>query len=156
MPLRYDIKGYLKHIKLFHAHQSGFQLTCGIGGCKRSFTNFRTFQDHVSAVHKHQNQLVNITNIDISTPAVQNSDNELVEYPGSSSDVSPSMMSCDENDAPSPFEAMQKSSALFMLGLKERHKLPQAVVQQILDGVTILTQTRLNVLQSEVAYCITS
>ena len=56
----------------------------------------------------------------------------------------------NENASKDDFEAMQKSSALFMRGLKEQHKIPQAVLQQILDGVTILTQTRLSVLQSEV------
>lgn len=45
---------FLKHIKLFHAHQAGFKITCGISGCQRSFTNFGTFQNHVSGLHKHQ------------------------------------------------------------------------------------------------------
>ena len=31
-----------------------------------------------------------------------------------------------------------------MLGLKEKHKIPQAVLQEILHGVTNLTQIRLN------------
>ena len=169
LPLGYDVKGYLKHIKLFHAHQSGFKLTCSIGGCKRSFTNFRTFQDHVSAAHKYQNQLVNITNTDTSAADVCNGDYDhehhdlaSLENPdcssssSSSSDSGPFMMtdlmetSCKQNVTPNPIEVLQKSSALFMLGLKEKHRLPQAVLQQILDGVTILTQTRLSVLQLEV------
>ena len=120
----------------------------------------------MSAAHKHQNQLVNITNIDTTAADVHNGDHgnhdQLVslENPDSSnSDSSPSMLtdlmqtSCDENATPNPFEVLQKSSALFILGLKERHRLPQAVLQQILDGVTILSQSRLNVLQSEVLIC---
>ena len=38
--LHFDLTGFLKHLKLFHAHQAGFRVTCGISGCQRSFSNF--------------------------------------------------------------------------------------------------------------------
>ena len=43
------------------AHQAGFKVTCGISGCQRGFTNFRTFQDHVFALHRHQLDPSNVT-----------------------------------------------------------------------------------------------
>ena len=49
--LRFNIKGYIQHIRLFHAHQVDFKITCGIGGCQRSFTNCGTFINHVYGVH---------------------------------------------------------------------------------------------------------
>ena len=92
LQLRYDIKGSPKHIKLLHAHQSGFKITCGISGCKRTFTNFRTFQDHVSATHKHQNQFSDITNTTTSD------EHQLTvvhfDSPSTSTD---SLLSTDEN-----------------------------------------------------------
>ena len=161
LQLRYDIKGYLKHIKLLHAHQLGFKIACGISRCKRTFTNFRTFQDHVSATHKHQNQFSDITNTTTSD------EHQLTvvhfDSPSTSTD---SLLSTDENIyVPSAIpsseitydritennlQVIQKSSALFMLGLKEKHKIPQAVLQEILHGVINLTQIRLNALHSDV------
>ena len=49
--LRFNIRGYIQHICLFHAHQANFQVTCGIEGCQRSFTNCGTFSNHVYGVH---------------------------------------------------------------------------------------------------------
>ena len=37
-------------------------------------------------------------------------------------------------------DELQKSSALFLLGLKEKHQLTQATVKSIVEGVTTLTQ----------------
>ena len=158
MPLRCDIKGYLKHLKLLHAHQSGFKITYGIGGSQRSFTNFRTFEDHVSAPHKVQNQLVNITNTAISATGMDENEKHHDQLSNSMANnldslVPPITGGCIQHDtlyenaSKNDFEANPQP---FMLGIKEQHKIPQAVLQQILDGVTILTQTRLSVLHSEV------
>lgn len=46
-----DFKGLIKHLSLFHAHQPGFKVPCGIAGCSRHFTNLRTYQNHMSSVH---------------------------------------------------------------------------------------------------------
>ena len=59
--LHFDLTGFLKHMKLFHAYQAGIRVTCGISGCQRSFSNFRTFQDHVSAMHRYQQDIGNVT-----------------------------------------------------------------------------------------------
>ena len=48
-------------------------------------------------------------------------------------------------------DAMQKSSALFLLRLKEKHKLTQVTVQSIVDNVTTLTQQRISSLKLQVA-----
>ena len=47
-------------------------------------------------------------------------------------------------------ENLQRSSALFLLGLKEKHKLTQATVDSMVDGVTTLTHQNINCLRSEV------
>jgi len=41
--LKFNIKGFIQHIQLFHAHQADFHITCGIEGCQRSYTNCGTF-----------------------------------------------------------------------------------------------------------------
>ena len=47
-------------------------------------------------------------------------------------------------------ELSQKSSALFLLGLKENYKLSLVAVQGVLEGVTNLSQQQLNLLHSKV------
>ena len=162
--LKLNITTFLKHIKLFHAHQAGFKLTCGIHGCQRTFTNFRTFENHVSAMHR--------SNCDLSsTEAENNTANEDSESPSSSeclwaadfSEVETSDESEEDvetnNDPVTPddheaiqcsSELLQKSSALFLLGLKEKHKLTQVALQGVLEGVTNLNQQQLNLLHSKV------
>ena len=45
---------------------------------------------------------------------------------------------------------LQKSSALFLLGLKEKHKLTQVAIQEILEQVTSVTQQKLSFLKHQV------
>ena len=47
-------------------------------------------------------------------------------------------------------EVLQKSTALFLLGLKEKHKLTQAAVQSVVEGVTSLLQQQLDILHTQV------
>lgn len=47
--------------------------------------------------------------------------------------------------------ALQKSSALFLMGLKEEKKLTQVAMQGVVDGVTTLCQSRLCSLSEEIS-----
>ena len=144
--LNLDLPNFLKHIKLFHAHQPSFSITCGLGGCLRTFRNFRTFRDHVYATHSGDTNLTNHSASD------HGSDGNLVSGRDSySSDEDRE----DSNDgehgsAGSSSEALQKSSALFLLGLKEKHKLTQVAMQGVVEGVTSLMQGHLLALHSNV------
>ena len=51
LKINVKICDYIKHLRLFHAHQTNFNFTYGIDGCLRSFTNIGTFKNHVSAMH---------------------------------------------------------------------------------------------------------
>ena len=42
---------YLTHIRISHADVPGFKIICGLQGCKRSFTDFLTYRNHVYAHH---------------------------------------------------------------------------------------------------------
>ena len=37
----------LNHIRLVHSHDPGFNIQCSHPGCSRTFTNFRTYQNHI-------------------------------------------------------------------------------------------------------------
>ena len=49
--IKFNLPDYLRHVQLFHAHQPHLQISCGIGGCKRTFRNYSTFRNHVSDWH---------------------------------------------------------------------------------------------------------
>ena len=57
-----------------------------------------------------------------------------------------------ENIASQPpdYLQLQKSSALLLLGLKEKYKLPQSTVQGIVHGITSLLQQQMDTLKSQV------
>ena len=143
--LHLNLTGFLKHVKLFHAHQAGFKITCGINGCQRSFTNFRTFQDHVSALHRYQLDPSN------TTPASDTClGNDGVEDGSSDSDDNVGGVDGSEAREVCSQDLLQKPTALFLLGLKEKHKLTQAAIQGVVEGVTSLFQQRLDILHTQV------
>lgn len=42
----------IQHIGLVHAHEPGFSITCGIGECQSTFSQFHSFRKHVYRKHK--------------------------------------------------------------------------------------------------------
>lgn len=137
----------MKHIKLFHSHQPGFTITCGIGGCQRSFTKFRTFQNHISALHRHQEALSNTTTFD--TPSADGVVDIDDDYQGFGEDDNVASME-ERGEVVDCHAMLQKNSALFLMGLKEEHKLTQGAVMGVVEGITSLAQQRLGVLRSKV------
>lgn len=55
-----NLSKLLAHIWLFHAHQPSITIRCRIGGCQRTFQNFGTFQNHISAYHRKETNPTNI------------------------------------------------------------------------------------------------
>lgn len=49
--LNINLTDFLKHVQLFHSHQPGFSITCGLDGCLRSFSSFKSFRNHVYSYH---------------------------------------------------------------------------------------------------------
>lgn len=158
--LKLDIKEYLKHIRLFHANQANFKITCGINGCQRSYTNLGTFQNHVSGIHN--SIFSNLTNSTITEEIVADSENESFDAicddnnsDCTSNSTTKNTCNDDKDDAEEledilPHELLQNSSALFLLGIKEKYKLTQVATQGIVEGVTNLTQQLISVLKSKV------
>ena len=154
--IKFDWRDFLKHLNLFHAHHPDFKVPCRIDRCQRSYTNIRTYQNHVSSVHnwnssrvfnEEESSTVAMVSGEINTDEENDSDecssnnnnfNEDEEL-----DSTIGIPSCTQ-------ELLQKSSAVFLLGLKEKYKLTQTVIQGIIEGVTSLTQQQIGYLQSQV------
>ena len=56
----------------------------------------------------------------------------------------------DKSQQCSSQSSMQKSSALFLLGIKEKFKLTQSSIDGIVQGVTAMGQQHISVLKSQV------
>ena len=122
--LKYNTRDYLKHIQLFHLHQPNFKITCGIGGCRRTFQTLPVFRNHISDMHSCDpdptNQyVVNSASDEDSSVSNADSDADLEEM---------------ETEIQSTLPTLETSTAHFLMGLKEEHKLTQTALQ----GVAIL------------------
>ena len=42
---------YMTHLRIIHADDANFSVSCGLQGCERTFNNFYTYQNHVYAMH---------------------------------------------------------------------------------------------------------
>lgn len=162
--IKLSTSDYIKHIRLFHEYQPNFQFTCGINGCPRSYHNVGTFKNHVSEVHA---DLGSSSTSDSSsgdwcelqsTSSSSTGDaevNPLEDTDSSDTDVEYYGEDTTETTSfdlpPCSMDALQKSSAVFLLGLKEKFKLTQVAIQEIVEGVTSLTQKRISILCSQVA-----
>ena len=154
--VKFPIREYLKHLLLFRAHQPTFKVTCGIGGCSRSYTNLKTYTNHVYGVHDlsmiSSNESIPAGSCnDGSTPSF-NDDRILDPTECSTEDENSTDKDDIENDniAAQPPDNLQKSSALLLFGLKEKYKLPQSTVQGIVYGITSLLQQQMDILKSQV------
>lgn len=149
--LKFHVSGYIKHLKIFHAHQPDFKVICGIGGCQRSYTNLGTFQNHIYGMHSDD---CVITEERIESDNNAESENDC----SSTNDTDHDEPYCETIDTGSNQQCsstqshsiIQKSSALFLLGIKEKFKLTQSSVNGIVQGITALNQHHISILKSQV------
>ena len=147
---QFSIGEYTKHLRLFHSSTPGFKITCGINGCQRAYTNIGTFKNHLYGVHSDYDGGICSTSVAIRSESSNQEFDESVVAVHSDDDRGNVMAESEhQDDSPQPSLSapsdMQRSSALFLLGLKEKHKLTQVAVQSIIDSVTTLTQQRLRI-----------
>ena len=155
--LKFHVSEYIKHLKIFHAHQPDFKVICGIGGCQRSFTNLGTFQNHIYGVHSdrsctitEESTVMNNTELG-SEDDCSDDDNFDSDQPYYDDNVE-----TDGNQQCSSRSTIQKSSALFLLGIKEKFKLTQSTVNGVVQGVTAMNQHHISILKSQVSITDTS
>lgn len=144
--LGFSLRENLQHINLFHAHQPGFQVICGIGGCARTFCKFRTFENHISLYHRGELHPTN--QVTESNSLCSSSRDESIDATSRSEDTNSLELRHSAEDPESLI--LQRSSAMFLLHMKEGHKLTQAALQGLLEGITSLCQQRLSSIQKAV------
>ena len=136
-----------------------FKVTCGIDGCQRTYSNLGTFLNHVSGVHGDVCTHATGTIPTNSNAEVMCQDSE--EFGDSEQNASDTDSSlCDLTDYQYSAigsdlqsisqEVIQKSSALALLGLKEKFKLTQVSLQGIVQSMSSLSQQHMSALKAQV------
>ena len=145
--LKLSLTDYLKHLRLFHANQADFRVICGIDGCQRRFKHAGTYQNHIYTVHKQCTFVCN-SNEGHSTVG-DNSVSRCSMTVDEASDEADISQPVDDKQPTTP-PSLHHSSALFLLGLKEKFKLSQVAMQGIIEGITTLSQHQNSLIKSQV------
>ena len=126
------MKGVVRHIGLVHSHEARFRVTCGIGGCTRTYSNFSSYKKHMYVKHRDV--------LDIST-----SERSLDVV-----DLSPTLSLASSEDEQEPYIAQRdKSTALFILKAQEVHKIPQSSLNYLLGDIsTYIDMTNCRLIQN--------
>ena len=119
-----NLKGVMRHIGSVHSFEPGFNVTCGISGCARSYQNFRSFQRHIARRHSAALNVV----------AESNNEEDSTFYDAFND--SPQSPSLPSNDPIKP--NLKRSAALFLLKTKEISGVTQRALNDVIGGVTQL------------------
>ena len=123
----------LRHIGTVHSFDPHFKLTCGLDGCPRTYTKYRSFQKHVTRHHKHV--LSSQTRGSITTNVMPNTEAEKsffdsYEY---TAEWDSHSQTNDEVEEDTPLHSSSHVTALFLLIAKECLKVSQNSIDSLLD-----------------------
>lgn len=147
----------LSHIRLLHAHQPLLCIRCGIGGCQRTFGNFGTYQNHISLYHRREANPTNVASVEgDGDDGGDGVDGGIDEHASDESDSDSDMEGEEGNeledngaeDGESQLDPL-RNAALFLLKLKESHKLTQVALQGVIEGTTTIWQSQLEAIRTE-------
>lgn len=139
-----NLTEFLKHIQLFHSHQPGFSITCGLNGCLRSFSSFQSFRNHVYSYHGGESSLDQQQTADGKSDGTGDIGGDDGDDDGDGDDG----ITFDSEVRETP--PSQRNAAMFLMGLKEKYMITQVALQGVIEGVTNLVQSHLDALHSQV------
>lgn len=120
-------KRLLLHYRFVHSHELGFTITCGVNGCQRIYSVVKSLLKHMKRNH-HLFYNTNISKFRASQKDTDISENlTLVDYKEDDDEYT-----CNEATEDGEINAksvetevdLMKKSAVFMLSLREKCKLP--------------------------------
>ena len=131
------------HVRAAHTANCNLNFVCQVKveGCPRIFKKANTWYKHVLAEHKDEYFKKEVS----ISPAPKLADQEMEDLTmflddggeGSSTSVEPPDVS---NDSCSPNFVTQDMAAGMLLKLKEKHKLSQAAIDEVIDVVGVITE----------------
>ena len=128
------------HVRAAHTANCNLNFVCQVEGCPRIFKKTNTWYKHVRAEHKDEYFRKEV----LISPAPQVDDHKLEDLTmflddcgeGPSTSIDPPDI---VNNSCSPNIVTQDMAAGMLLKLKEKHKLSQAAIDEVIDVVGVTT-----------------
>lgn len=131
-----NYQSVIRHIGSVHSWEPHFRITCGVDGCPRSYSSYRSFRKHI--MDKHQ-EILSDGNTE---PAPADEDADF------SDDTYTPCMASQTSVAQRRPNNIDK--ALFLLKLKEERRISQRNIDFLVDDITVLVQDEIRSLKKEV------
>ena len=121
---------YINHIRLSHADMPGFRICCTQQGCSKSFTNFRTYRNHIYAYHDfsidEDNEPGNGGGFHDQESSIGDRFHD--QETGSGDDRTDASTITDIATE----ESLQRAAALWLLKTREKNRLPLSVMDTMI------------------------
>lgn len=139
----------LPHLRLVHSTRPGFSVTCNIEGCSRTFTNIKTYTNHLYGDHLSLPKTADeVSGSDFCQGLSRGDDaaNDISDGIHDDSSESnnnhenvPAQMTLDDHIKSFKSEILS-ITACWVLQIKECYKLTQSTTEEIIQKVTDLNQ----------------
>ncbi len=132
----------LHHIRLFHAEEPNFRITCSLQGCQKQFKNYYTFRNHLYAFHSHHSEsFTSFSSPNEPTDPYESDNNDQLDDNESDFEESDQDESNDSNSSSAvsaQSTMIQKAAATWILKVREKHLLPQSTIETIIQDIDTL------------------
>ena len=119
------MKGVVRHIGLMHSHESGFRVTCGVGGCTCLYTKFSSYKKHMYTKHR-----------DVLCVSTERCSSNMADSSLVVSTMPVGEEELDEEEHHPYIAQRDRSTALFILKAREIHKIPQSSLDHLLGDIS--------------------
>ena len=120
----------LQHISRVHSTAPSFNVTCGLDGCLRTYTNYGSYQKHVKGVHSRY--FIAATELPADDIIINDSSMEDEDVDTQSMDEFESFV----NPSPTSEIEKQRLRAIWILKIRETNMLTQSCMEKLLSDVT--------------------
>ena len=156
-------RSWLRHTFEAHSSEPGFCYTCGIDGCTSSFNLFSSLSSHLSRKHPLFVEPASPTEVGtVGTTSDCDSALDPCDVLHDSISCDSAFDSCDDidselEDAAYPYSvsstaSAKRSAALFLLTLKEKHKVTQTAIDFAVSQVSSMTDFIVQDIQSSLQH----
>ena len=147
---------YLAHIRLSHADAPGFKICCGLQGCRRTFTNFTTFRNHIYSRHDftREDDLGHSLEVEMEPGAHEDEFNGMDESLNCGDANSTETQTIGDDLFPE--ESQQRAAAIWILKAREQHRLPLSVMDAMIGDFQSLHQVAMTSCRQRVETALTA
>ena len=129
-----NFEAVLRHIGSIHSFEPNFRITCGVDGCPRTYTSYRSYRKHI--LKKHGSWIK-----ESDSGCHREEENEDFDL----NNNSPQSSFCETVEKPAMYDA-----ALFILKAKEVRRISQRALNGLLFDVSELQRNHIMSLATEV------